>query len=349
MSNIVKQVISILVSVGIIMSVAGCSKRKEKTEDGSVFIEKAESFMDSLLSLDYKKMQKEGFEEEDLASLQEFEENHFGLRETLEKATYEIDEDSLSIGNTSANVEVAVMMPDYQKAAEDAEGDLQEYLNAINSQKKKDYQSFTVKIRFRIKDDASYIINQNELHRNVITPVYLTAIRLTLESHQKSIQEKQATSSATTTVPTETSPAVILQFLIGDMKKVELNEEVFANAVRKTDSSIIEIEAPHEVDDPESQMTKLGSVISGNVMYTYSEFATETAAEKQFDSLSTIAESSGQYYVKEPGWGCSACQYSSVSMMIYYSGTVVIMCSSSETTIDDIIVIEQFADNLAGA
>lgn len=155
-----KRVASLVLIFSMVASLTSCSNGNKKKK--SEIIEAANTFLDAAVSLNAKKVKKLakelGVDKEVVSELEEVAENDY-VAAVMSKATYEIDEESFAEKKEKYSVEATIRLPDYAKAVDQSDGDLDAFKEAVKSQKEKNFDSVKVKLVFKAKDDAWTLTN----------------------------------------------------------------------------------------------------------------------------------------------------------------------------------------------
>ena len=158
-----KRLASLVLSVSMIVSLTACASKNEKKEDEPSFVSSATTFLDAAVKLDSKKIKKLdkefGVGKSFVNELSDIADNKY-VQTIMDKASFEIDEDSIKETKKKASCEVAVTLPDYEKAFNEAES-FGEFEDLISSQKEKKYKVQNLDLEFKIKD-GEYILESEE-------------------------------------------------------------------------------------------------------------------------------------------------------------------------------------------
>ena len=304
-----RKIICILLSMTLVITSSACKKNEAQTKEISPCVEQAETVLDTMISLNAKKLKKLGdFPDEMLEVITQY--NDKGLSKALALCSYEIDESSVKEKTKTASCSATVTQPDFSRAAKEFDIDyssdldkfFSDYTKAIKKQDTKYYKDIEIKLEFDIMNDEYTLSNGKEVSSKFYDP-FSTALLGLLED----IQEN---ASTTTTETTKTTKSTC----------VELNEEVFTSVLKKTDPEAGEKIRSSDVTQMDGNFTKYLMASSTNIMYVYNEFATSSEAREQFSIMSTMAEDIGPYYVLKSDWGFSVWQYDTATFLAYYSG-----------------------------
>ena len=158
-----KRLASLVLSVSMIVSLTACASKNGKKEDEPSFVSSATTFLDAAVKLDSKKIKKLdkefGVGKSFVNELSDIADNKY-VQTIMDKASFEIDEDSIKETKKKASCEVAVTLPDYEKAFNEAES-FGEFEDLISSQKEKKYKVQNLDLEFKIKD-GEYILESEE-------------------------------------------------------------------------------------------------------------------------------------------------------------------------------------------
>ena len=163
MKGLAKKVTSVIVVAAMLGSLVGCSKDSDKSKSSGGVTDAANSVMEALVSCDSKKLKKNGaFSEETLDLVNRMQESE-AVSAVMEKATFTVDEDSIKESKKSTSVKVEVSLPDSAAALDEAAGSLDDFRDAIEGQKEKDYTKVALTLKFEGEDDEVTLSNGDEI------------------------------------------------------------------------------------------------------------------------------------------------------------------------------------------
>ena len=173
MKVIAKKTACLLIALTMIGSLIGCSKKTEKKTEN--ILATAEDVTAALISRNSKKVKKTGeFSEETLQSLDALKDNE-AVSAVMDKATFEVDKDSVKESKKGTSVKVNVTLPDYEAALEEADGDLDAFVDAISEQKEKEYKTSDITLKFEVEDDNCTLTNGDDaaesLYKDIVSAV----------------------------------------------------------------------------------------------------------------------------------------------------------------------------------
>ena len=146
-------------AVAMIGSLAAC-KKSGKASSG--LTDAANSVMEALISRSEKKLKKTGdFSEESLMTI-DLMKDCDAVSAVMDKATFEIDEDSIKETKKGTSVKVVVTLPDSGAALEDA-SDEDEFIDAVSGQKEKEYTKVNLTLKFEVDEDKYTLTNGDDV------------------------------------------------------------------------------------------------------------------------------------------------------------------------------------------
>lgn len=170
MKVLAKKILCTSMALAIMVPMVAC-KKKNKYAD---CLDTANTFLEAAVSLDAKKIKKlsKNMEiEEDMVDALEDLSSNDAVAAVMEKASYEIDEDNIKEKKNKVTLPVTITMPDYEAAAEESEGDIDEFLEAIDSQKEKKYITVESTLKFSVDDDEYTLSNTEDFLQEVFQPI----------------------------------------------------------------------------------------------------------------------------------------------------------------------------------
>ncbi|MBQ6272138.1 MAG: hypothetical protein IJK65_10535 [Clostridiales bacterium] len=155
----VKKLTCVVMAVTMIGSLAAC-KKSGKASSG--LTDAANSVMEALISRSEKKLKKTGdFSEDALAQVDAMKDCD-AVSAVMDKATFEIDEDSIKETKKGTSVKVVVTLPDSGAALEDA-SDEDEFIDAVSGQKEKEYTKVNLTLKFEVDEDKYTLTNGDDV------------------------------------------------------------------------------------------------------------------------------------------------------------------------------------------
>ncbi len=146
-------------AVAMIGSLAAC-KKSGKASSG--LTDAANSVMEALISRSEKKLKKTGdFSEGSLMTI-DLMKDCDAVSAVMDKATFEIDEDSIKETKKGTSVKVVVTLPDSGAALEDA-SDEDEFIDAVSGQKEKEYTKVNLTLKFEVDEDKYTLTNGDDV------------------------------------------------------------------------------------------------------------------------------------------------------------------------------------------
>ena len=173
MKVIAKKTACLLIALTMIGSLIGCSKKTDKKTEN--ILAAAEDVTAALISRNSKKVKKTGeFSDETLESLDALKDNE-AVSAVMDKATFEVDKDSVKESKKGTSVKVNVTLPDYEAALEEADGDIDAFVDAISGQKEKEYKTSDITLKFEVEDDSCTLTNGDDaaedLYKDIVSAV----------------------------------------------------------------------------------------------------------------------------------------------------------------------------------
>ncbi len=367
MKKNVSKVACLVLSLSMVASMAACKKSEKK----SGCVDAAENFLSSIIPLNEKKIKKlaKGSDlDEDIINNLKVHGQSEMVEAVMEKATFEVDSDSVEEKKKKASCSATVTMPDYEDAMEEADGDPDEFIDAIEGQKEKNYISVDLELEFEVDDDEYVLTNGDDVYDALFDPLFEALGSYQVDGPEISEETKDTTPADTTpadttpadttpanttpadttpadTTPADTTPATssqaALPFPFKSFKKVDLNEDLFTKAVKAVDPNASIDDFP--LDDMTEYNTtkyKMGtSATNWSVMYTYYEFASADDAHKYFEDTCALMQSIASGYGLESDYGYLIYESDSMDIIYYFSGnamTVVVTFALDQDAFDQI-------------
>lgn len=370
----VKKFACVALSFSMIASLAACSKKDDKKKGGddeaTGCIAATETLMDAVVSLNakkIKKLEKElGVDGDAVSDLQTIADEEF-VAAVMEKASYEIDEDSLKEKKKTASVNVTVSMPDYEDAYDEAGDDIDDFKDALDSQKEKNYKTVDLTVKFDVEDEEYTLSNLDEICEDLFNDMLMT-LPSGLMVHPTQTEPTDDTEPTDTTPaqptdtdPTDTTPAATddttstttagakgsLRAVTG--KKVDFNQGVFEAAVANADADaakgIMFSNQATQIQGYTVNTTGMAFSNSG-VIYTYYEFDSEASAQAYADTCMTGIESVATSYEKGNGYNFCMYMYGDMSIVVYQSGACMTTVLASENTEEICDQVSSFAEGI---
>lgn len=155
----VKKLTCVVMAVAMIGSLAAC-KKSGKASSG--LTDAANSVMEALISRSEKKLKKTGdFSEGSLMTI-DLMKDCDAVSAVMDKATFEIDEDSIKETKKGTSVKIVVTLPDSGAALEDA-SDEDEFIDAVSGQKEKEYTKVNLTLKFEVDEDKYTLTNGDDV------------------------------------------------------------------------------------------------------------------------------------------------------------------------------------------
>ena len=368
----VKKIACVALSFSMIASLAACSKKDDKKKkdddsDATGCVAATETLMDAVVTLNAKKIKKLekdlGVDGDAVADLEAVADNEF-IAAVMEKASYEIDEDNIKEKKKTASVGVTVTLPDYADAYDEAGDDIDDFKDAIDSQKEKKYQTVDVTVKFDVEDDEYTLSNFDEVCEAIYADMIETLdadIDVKPTDPIPTDTEPTDTDPTTDTTPTDTTPAATddttstttagakgsLRAVTG--KKVDFNQGVFEAAVANADADaakgIMFSNQATQIQGYTVNTTGMAFSNSG-VIYTYYEFDSEASASAYADTCMTGIESIATSYEKGNGYNFCMYMYGDMSIVVYQSGACMTTVLASENTEEICDQVSSFAEGI---
>ena len=367
----VKKIACVALSFSMIASLAACSKKDDKKKDddsdATGCVAATETLMDAVVTLNAKKIKKLekdlGVDGDAVADLEAVADNEF-IAAVMEKASYEIDEDNIKEKKKTASVGVTVTLPDYEDAYDEAGDDIDDFKDAIDSQKEKKYQTVDVTVKFDVEDDEYTLSNFDEVCEAIYGDMIETLDADIVVKPTDPIPtdtEPTDTDPTTDTTPTDTTPAATddttstttagakgsLRAVTG--KKVDFNQGVFEAAVANADADaakgIMFSNQATQIQGYTVNTTGMAFSNSG-VIYTYYEFDSEASAQAYADTCMTGIESIATSYEKGNGYNFCMYMYGDMSIVVYQSGACMTTVLASENTEEICDQVSSFAEGI---
>ncbi|MBO4926791.1 MAG: hypothetical protein J5379_00870 [Clostridiales bacterium] len=355
-----KKFACLAISLSMILSAAACTSKKSKDKDdeeeSSGCVAAAETVLDAIVSLDSKKIKKLskefGVDEDYIADLNSISEYEF-VAALMEKASYEIDEDSVKEKKKTASCDATIKIPDYEAAMEESDGDLDAFKDAIKSQKEKKYKSYDVTLEFTVDDGEYTLTNISDILSDFYSPIVIdldnggsTGTEPTLnteptETEPADTKETKDTTQDTTTQSTEEVTPV----KIADLKKVSLDSEAFIMALEIADGGAAKNATEEEQDGVQKYISSYSNDFG--CMYMYYEYATDDEAKQFFGSFSYFKDEA-PYYADNGDWGYIAYQYTTLTYFVYYSDNVIVYAYALDGSEEVMNRLYDFTEALAG-
>ncbi len=189
-----KRVTCLVLALTMAGSMAACKKSGKKTEG---LVTAASGVMDALISRNTKKLDKTGeFSENAMVTVSSMKDSE-AVSAVMKKASYEVDEESIKESKKSTSVKVAVTLPDYEAALDEADGSMSDFIDAIDEMDKDETTKINLTLKFEGEDDEYKLVNGddvvNDLYGDKLSSVYAISIKGTVPTD-------------TTPVPTDTTP-----------------------------------------------------------------------------------------------------------------------------------------------
>ena len=374
MKKNVSKVACLVLSLSMVASMAAC-KKSEKKSSGCV--EAAENVLSSIIPLNEKKIKKlakgSDFDEEIIDKLKVHGQSEM-VEAVMEKATFEVDSDSVEEKKKKASCSATVTMPDYEDAMDESDGDPDDFIDAIEGQKEKNYISVDLELEFEVDDDEYVLTNGEEVFDTLFDPLFEAIGSYQVDNPDPTDDTVADTSPADTTpadttpanttpadttpanttpadttpadtTPADTTPATSSQQALPlpfkSFKKADLNESIFDNAIKAVDPNASVDDYPlDEIADYKATKYKIAtSPNNWNVMYTYYEFESADGAHKYFEDTCALLQSISSGYGLEADYGYLIYESESMDIIYYFSGnamTVVVTFALDQTAFDQI-------------
>ncbi|MCR5058942.1 MAG: hypothetical protein K6A81_10035 [Clostridiales bacterium] len=368
----VKKIACVALSFSMIASLAACSKKddKKKKDDDSEStgcVAATETLMDAVVSLNakkIKKLEKElGVDGDAVADLQAIADNEF-IAAVMEKASFEIDEDNVKEKKKTASVDVTVTLPDYEEAYDEAGDDIDDFKDAIDSQKEKKYQTVDVTVKFDVEDDEYTLSNFDEVCEAIYGDM-IEALDADIDvkpTDTEPVVVPTDTDPTTDTTPTDTTPAPTTDDTTSSTtagakgslrpvpgKKIDLTRDAFKAAVENADPSaaagVMFMDQATEIQGYQTVCTGMAFSDSG-LIYTYYEFDSEASAKAYAEKCMTGIDQVAVSYEKESDYNYCMYMYGDMSIVVYQSGVSMTTILASENTEEICEQVCSFAEGL---
>ncbi len=367
----VKKIACMALSFSMIASFAACSKKDDKKKkdddsDATGCVAATETLMDAVVTLNakkIKKLEKElGVDGDAVADLQAIADNEF-IAAVMEKASFEIDEDNVKEKKKTASVDVTVTLPDYEEAYDEAGDDIDDFKDAIDSQKEKKYQTVDVTVKFDVEDEEYTLSNFSDVCEAIYADMIATLdVDIDVKPTDTEPVVVPTDTEPTDTQPTDTTPAPTTDDTTSSTtagakgslrpvpgKKIDLTQDAFTAAVANADpdaaAGVMFMNQATDIQGYQTVCTGMAFSNSG-LIYTYYEFDSEDSAkayaEKCMAGIETIAVS----YEKESDYNYCMYMYGDMSIVVYQSGVSMTTILASENTEEICEQVCSFAEGL---
>ncbi len=347
MKNSMKKLACVVMSFAIVASASACKSKKKS----SAAIDAANTFLEATVSLDAKKVKKLekslGVDSDFIDAVDEFADEDM-MKAVFDKASFEIDEDSLKEKKSSASVKATISLPDYESAWEDAEGDADDFIDAIDGQKTKEYNSIDVTLKFDVEDDEYILTNAVDFYEDVYEPVFSaigdgdvdpidptpadttpadttpadTTPADTTPADTTPADTTPADTTPADTTPSETTGATVdptsLDYL--DLKKTDLNLATYKSAISAADPIAFVVDSDPSEALISYTITEYCAVL-GETISAYYSFASAEDAHKYFEESCGAASTMASGYKLESDYGYMVLISGDTSIVYYFSGT----------------------------
>lgn len=349
----VKKMACVSISLAMVFSACACSKKGSKKKSTGCQAA-AEDVMDTLIGLkskDIKKLGEFGEYEDaiDLITDDEF------IAAVMEKATYEIDEDSVKEKKKEASCDVVVKVPDYEEAFEEADGDIDDFTDAIEEQKEKNYNEIELSLEFEIDDDEYTLTNGEDVLADLYGDMYDVLAEGAVSAPTTSPADPDP-DPIDTPAPTDdddpttttTANADYADLSFHSMTYAPMSYDLYLNAVSSTDdnaSSNLQEEDPADYQDyGYENLTKYTYAWGDgyNNEYTYMEFSDMESAKKFFDDNCSYLSYVTDDYAVFDNYGYAVYVSDGWAFVYYWSDTVVIEGISMELDQTNAANLEKF-------
>ena len=369
----VKKMACVALSFSMIASLAACSKKDDKKKDSddeaTGCIAATETLMDAVVSLNskkIKKLEKElGVDGDALSDLETIADEEF-IAAVMEKASYEIDEDSLKEKKKTASVNVTVSMPDYEDAYDEAGDDIDDFKDALDSQKEKNYKTVDLTVKFDVEDDEYTLSNFDEVCEDLFNDMLMTlpAGLMVHPTQTEPTDTEPPIDTTDDTQPTDTDPIDTTPATTDDTtpattagtpgslrkvtgKKVEFTQDAFKAAVANADpsaaSGVMFSNQATQIQGYTVNTTGMAISDTG-VIYTYYEFDSEDSAKAYAETCMTGIETIATSYEKGDGYNFCMYMYGDMSIVVYQSGVSMSTVLASENTEEICDQVSSFAE-----
>lgn len=329
----VKKFACVALTFAIVASASACGKSKKKS---SAAIDAANTFLEATVSLDAKKVKKLekslGVDSDFIAAVDEFADEE-AMKAVFDKATFEIDEDSLKEKKSSASVNATINLPDYEDAFDSAEGDIDDFIDEIDGQKEKNYNAVEVTLKFDVEDDEYIMTNAEDFFEDVYEPVF----NVIGDGDVDPVDPTPADTTPADTTPADTTPAdttpadttpadttgatvnpTTLDYL--NLNKAPLDLATYKSAISAADPSAFVVDSdPSEA--PISYTVTDYVAVLGETIGAYYGFASADDAHKYFEETCAAASSMASGYKLESDYGYMVFISGDTGIVYYFSGT----------------------------
>ena len=159
MKGLTKRLSCLAMAAIMIGSLAAC-KKSDKAPSG--LTEATNNVMEALIGRSGKKLKKTGdFSEGSLMTI-DLMSDCDAVSAVMDKATFEMDADSIKETKKGTSVKVVVTLPDAGAALEEA-GDEDEFIDAIKDQKEKSYTKINLTLKFEVDEDKYTLTNGDDV------------------------------------------------------------------------------------------------------------------------------------------------------------------------------------------
>ncbi|MBO4688454.1 MAG: hypothetical protein J5636_08075 [Clostridiales bacterium] len=365
MKSNLKKIACLAVSFALIISAVGCKDKKEdddSKDESSGCVEAAETVLEAVCTLNSKKIKKLekdfGADGDAVEELTKIADEHDFVKAVMDKASYEIDEESVKEKKKKATIEATITFPDYEDIYYEVDAWLESFIEEIDAQKEKQYQSTTVTLEFEVEDDEYTLTNLDAIIDDLYDPMIDVMPWAALDITTDPPTSDDPTEPDPTDDPTDSSPAPTSSeeatATISDLsvKKVELSPDAFKAALEAVDdatgSSFFDFNSETDLGDFKAKNYCMGYSEDFENFYYYYEFNSVDDAKGYFDQGLLGVDEYVISKVEESDWGYAAYQYYSFTVVLYYSdaGLIYVGSASTESSIKE---AETFITALCGA
>lgn len=329
MKLMVKNIACIVLSLSVIASVSACGKKKET----SGCVDAAETFLEAAVSLDakkVKKLSKSDIDESVVEQLKVLASDEYASA-VMSKASYEIDEDSVKEKKKTASCKATVSMPDYEQAYSEADGDIDEFIDQIESQKTKKYMSVEVTLKFEVEDGEYTLSNAQDVFNDIYNPMISALGGCGLVD--PIVDDDDSNGNGTS------------QLGECELKKTDFDKQSFQAAIESAEDSPTFSEydpAGSDLVDKKVITDFVGIPANFEKSYVYYEFASVEDASAYFQDFYQYWEALSQSSAIESDWGYVYSTVEDMTTISYFSGTSYFIVTSFSSSAEEMAELDAF-------
>lgn len=236
------KLISILLVFSLIATFPGCTNKNGKNTKNCLEI--AETYLDAAVSLNSKKLKKLNIKKSDIEDLQTAAANIF-ITTVMDKASYEIDEESAKENGGKISFKATITIPEYKDSAFESNAKLEDFIDLISKQKKKNYEKVEIKLSFKKVDGEYELTNSGVVYDELYAPMLEVFEDMEIQAKPTPTPVPTPTPSPTPTPTTYATPTPIPDdYYVTDVRNIEYGQgEIVINLYS------ISSEVPNSIGD----------------------------------------------------------------------------------------------------